>query len=311
MNIQLREIFLALALASVGSWAFAQQTASSNWVPLGLEYEKVTTLVLDERVPGTLLAGSESDFSAGSHGGVFRTSNEGATWDTLLRGYSILSIVTHPVSSDTIFVCTGTANYSTSGILKSTDRGETWAWWDQGIFLNPETSVNSLAIDPSTPSVMYAGTGGFNGGSLFKSTDAGGSWRFLNPPDDNSFSEILVQPDAGNNLLVATTGLGRILRSTDAGESWSVQLDTIDQVLSMESTMAGRIVCVGFGRYWHYKYGRSTDYGVTWSEFSMVDSVNRGLFSLALSSTDPDIVFTVTAGPNNHVYRSFDGGKVW
>jgi len=126
-----------------------------------------------------------------------------------------------------------------SGILKSTDRGETWAWWNQGIFLNPETSVLSLAIDPSTPSVMYAGTGGFNGGSLFKSTDAGRSWEFLSPPDEIGFRRILVQPDAGNNLLVATTGHGRVLRSTDAGESWSVQLDSTDQVLSLESTMAG------------------------------------------------------------------------
>jgi len=47
------------------------------------------------------------------------------------------------------------------------------------------------------------------------------------------------------------------------------------------------------------------------SEFSIVDSVNRGLFSLALSSNDPDIVFTVTAEPNNQVYRSSNGGKAW
>ena len=37
--------------------------------------------------------------------------------------------------------------------------------------------VQALAIDPSSPSTMYAGTGGFG---VFKSTDGGASWTAIN-----------------------------------------------------------------------------------------------------------------------------------
>src|SRR5439155_6571717 len=38
-------------------------------------------------------------------------------------------------------------------------------------------SVAALAIDPSTPTTLYAGT---KGGGVFKSTNAGGSWTAIN-----------------------------------------------------------------------------------------------------------------------------------
>jgi photosystem II stability/assembly factor-like uncharacterized protein len=56
------------------------------------------------------------------------------------------------------------------GVLKSTDGGASWQPSSAGI---TNASVQSLAIDPSMPTVVYAGTTD----GVFKSIDAGASWR--------------------------------------------------------------------------------------------------------------------------------------
>ena len=61
------------------------------------------------------------------------------------------------------------------GVFKSTDGGGTWSAANTGLSSSPD--VNALAIDPTTPSTLYAGT---NGGGVFKSTDAGGTWSAAN-----------------------------------------------------------------------------------------------------------------------------------
>ena len=62
------------------------------------------------------------------------------------------------------------------GVFKSTDGGGTWSWnIDPG-------SVTALAIDPQTPTTVYAGGSGVCGmygcdqGGVFKSTKSGVSW---------------------------------------------------------------------------------------------------------------------------------------
>jgi hypothetical protein len=56
------------------------------------------------------------------------------------------------------------------GVFRSTNSGGSWSPVNTGL---PETGIYyALAIDPTTPSTLYAG--GYSG--VFRSTDSGGSW---------------------------------------------------------------------------------------------------------------------------------------
>ena len=58
-------------------------------------------------------------------------------------------------------------------MFKSTDAGGTWTAVNTGL---TNATVLALAINPSTPTILYAGTFG----GVFKSTNAGGSWSIAN-----------------------------------------------------------------------------------------------------------------------------------
>src|SRR5260370_4090936 len=59
---------------------------------------------------------------------------------------------------------------SSGGVFKSTNGGASWTASNTG--LPPNTGAWALAIDPVTPTTLYAGTGS----AVFKSADGGASW---------------------------------------------------------------------------------------------------------------------------------------
>jgi hypothetical protein len=76
--------------------------------------------------------------------------------------------------------------------------------------------VGALAIDPMSPSTVYAGT--FNG-VVFKSTDGGGSW--IQPGvalSGRQVTAIVVDPNSPSILYSATYGDG-VFKSTNGGGS--------------------------------------------------------------------------------------------
>ena len=58
-------------------------------------------------------------------------------------------------------------------MFKSVDGGGDWSGINIGL---TNTHVNALAIDPVTPSTLYAGTGG----GVFRSTNGGAAWSPIN-----------------------------------------------------------------------------------------------------------------------------------
>jgi hypothetical protein len=61
-------------------------------------------------------------------------------------------------------------------------------------------TVNSLAIDPDDPDILYAGT---FGGGVFKSTDGGNSWIAVNTGLTNSYILSLAIDPVNPNILYA------------------------------------------------------------------------------------------------------------
>jgi len=73
-------------------------------------------------------------YAAGATGGVWKTTNEGTTWEPIFENYptaSIGDVTLAPSNQNIVWIGTGEANIFRSsnagtGVYKSTDAGKTW-----------------------------------------------------------------------------------------------------------------------------------------------------------------------------------------
>jgi len=102
-----------------------------------------------------------------------------------------------------IGVCNG-------GIWKSTDYGRIWTpiFDDQ-----PTGSIGAIAVAPSSPDTIYAGSGEglqrpdlSTGDGVYKSTDGGRTWSQLGLREGQQIPKIIVDPRNPNRLFVAVLG---------------------------------------------------------------------------------------------------------
>jgi hypothetical protein len=122
---------------------------------------------------------------------------------------------------------------ASGGIWKTEDGGVSWdpIFDDQNV-----SSVGSLALAPSQPSTVWAGTGETFlirpahsiGNGIYKSTDAGKSWTNMGLEKTARIGRVIVHPT--NPDIVYAAALGHtygpqqergIYRTKDGGKSWS------------------------------------------------------------------------------------------
>src|SRR5215831_14233667 len=101
------------------------------------------------------------------------------------------------------------------GVFKTINGGSSWSSVNVGL---TNTNVSALAIDPWTPTTLYAGT---SGSGVFKSIDAGGSWRAINDGLTDSYvTTLAVDPQTPSTIYIGTSGSG-VFKTTDGGNRWS------------------------------------------------------------------------------------------
>ena len=146
----------------------------------GLTVTQVLALAIDPSTPATLYAGTGNFFSLG--GGIFKSINGGTSWTSVgnvstgLPATPVLALAIDPSTPATLYAGTGNSvllGLQTGGIFKSANGGTTWTAASSGL---TDTNVFALAIDPSTPATLYAGT--YDG--VFKGTNGGTSWTAVN-----------------------------------------------------------------------------------------------------------------------------------
>ena len=176
-------------------------------------------------------------------GGLFKTINNGTTFEPIFDDQSVNSIgaiALAPSDSDILWVGTGGANsvrstYYGDGVYKSTDGGATF----RNVGLTDSHHIARIVIHPSDPDVVWVAAMGhlFTPNAergVFKTTDGGRSWRkvlFIN--DDVGVIDLAINRDDTDLLYAVTYEKYRypwhfeeggpesgIYRSKDGGENW-------------------------------------------------------------------------------------------
>ncbi len=128
--------------------------------------------------------------------GVYRSDNNGKTWDYLglPESQHIGKILLHPTDNNTVWVAVLGHLYSANkerGIYKTTDGGKSWK---QTLYIDENTGGIDLDLNPQNPSELYAAMwyrtrrawnfeeGGKTSG-IYKSSDGGDSWNLLTTED--------------------------------------------------------------------------------------------------------------------------------
>lgn len=255
---------------------------SQEWQFLGLEGESISAIAVDCSNPNIIYTGSGSDYSSGRIGGIFKSVDGGAQWDTLIRGVTVRDLDIHPKNGQIIFATLG-INVLTNnpGIIKSEDGGFTWVRADSGIRMSWEQGPIELVIDPHYPDTIYTGTGGPFGGPPYKSINGGESWFRIDPdsawlwrehgigdsikvdPLEDGIVSIAIDPQNTEHLYFGTAGLGEIFETSDGGNSWNATgLAANELIYDIQiDPLFPEKIYAGLSRYGFFM---SNDYGKTW-----------------------------------------------
>jgi hypothetical protein len=183
----------------------------------GLPKVGVNVIALNPKNPASLIAGTQN--------GVFTSANAGVGWIAASNGLAlttVTAVAVDPLTPTTIY-----AGTKLSGLFKSVDGGSSWQSINRGV---PATgnlacsvaSISSLAIDPVTPTTLYAGTQCTQNSQILRSVDGGASWTAASNglPTFVSISTLAIDPQATSSIF-ALTESGQLFQTTNAGANWA------------------------------------------------------------------------------------------
>jgi photosystem II stability/assembly factor-like uncharacterized protein len=231
------------------------------------------------------------------------------------------------------------------GVWKSANAGQTWSPIFDGTGV---ASIGALAVAPSNPQTIYAGTGEeTRGDGVYKSTDGGRSWTNVGLRDTHYIGSIVVSATNPDDLVVGaigdrTPGKDRgVFHSTDGGKTWTKVLFVDDAAGCPSVVAAPDAPRVLFATLYPSVGARgaslvapitpgqpppapgappytrepaifkSTDGGAKWTRLAAKGLSSPPVGRQALAVVAKSRGRIVLAGLRDGLYRSEDGGETW
>lgn len=246
-------------------------------------------------------------------------------------GGRTLCLAINPLDTNVLWL--GSAS---GGIWKSTTAGrgaEAWQRVETGF---PVLGVSAIALDPSNPNIVYAGTGevynvensapnvavrvtrGTYGIGILKSTDGGATWsKSLDWAygDLRGVQDIKINPLRPATVLAATTE--GLLRSWDAGATWHVIHDRRMAVdIEIHPTDTNRIFVTHGSLDDQAISGvfRSTNGGANFTQMTNgLPGSYSGKTLLTVCTSQPNIMYASVgeAFAQKGLYKTVNGGNSW
>ncbi len=246
----------------------------------------------------------------------------------------ITSIDADPRNTDIIYI--GTAS---GGVWKSVNGGIDW----QPMFDDqPLLSIGAVAVAPSNPNIIWAGTGEGNprnshnsGGGIYKSLDGGKNWTLMGLEATKTIHRVIVHPDNPDVVYVGAMGSiwgpneeRGVYKTTDGGENWEKILYKGDGVgvadMVMDPSNPDKLI-VAMWEYdrdpWQFTSGGpnsglyvTLDGGENWQQRTSEEGLPKGdlgRIGLAIAPSKPNIVYALVEAKENNLFKSTDGGATW
>ncbi len=247
---------------------------------------RVMTIAVDPTNHAVIYIGSAS-------GGVWKTTNGGASWEPIFDtqgAYSIGWVTVDEARPSVVWVGTGERNSQRSvaygdGVYKSEDGGRSWT----NVGLKQSEHIGRIVISPKDPDTVYVAAqgplwsaGGDRG--LYKTTDGGKTWnQVLKISENTGVTDVVIDP-RNPDVLVASAYQRRrhVFTLIDGGPESAIY--------------------------------RSTDAGRTWTKVNTgLPDEQLGRIGLAISPVDPDVLYANVEAANEKggIYRSTDNGVTW
>jgi photosystem II stability/assembly factor-like uncharacterized protein len=312
--------------ASGGLWKSTQAGIGSgawNYINTGFNTLSVSAIALDPVNPDIIYIGTGeislyfrpligTPGARASYGmGILKSTDAGLTWNqtgltwTFPQITAVQKIVVNPLNSSSVFAATS------EGVYKSTNAGSSWMRSDSVLM------AMDLVMSPSDTNQLIASHGNLNSSpnpGLYKTTNGGTTWLKLTSglPATNFGRTSLSMAPSNTSIIYAgisdasTSGMIGLYKSTDSGNSWSIQSTTnyvgtqgwYDNVVSVHPNNPDSIYCSGLDLY------LSSNGGATMSNISTY-VVHVDHHAIAFDPFDPEIVYFGTDGG---IFKTSDGG---
>jgi photosystem II stability/assembly factor-like uncharacterized protein len=267
-------------------------------------------------VPETPLTSHLYTFYVGTrNGGVWKTTNNGTTFEPVFDGQTSLSIGAidvAPSDENTVWVGTGESyqarsSYSGDGVYKSTDAGKTWT----NMGLRESHHVARIVIHPKNPNLVYLAVMGHLYSTnpergLFMTEDGGKTWtKSLFVDDKTGVIDLVMSRKDPKVLFAATYELTRkpwdldiggpgsgIWKTTDGGRKWTKLGGGLP---------AGRLGRIGIDLY-------QANPNIL---YAIIENANLRKPTDQEAKSDADRPKPGEFVVGNEVYRTDDGGRTW
>lgn len=232
------------------------------------------------------------------------------------------------------------AGSASGGIFKTTDGG---IHWDAIFDSQPVSSIGSLAVAPSDPNVVWAGTGEAwirshisVGQGIYKSTDAGKTWNLMGLEKTGRIGHIAIDPKNPDIVLACAVGHAYgpqpergVFRTTDGGAHWEHVLFVDENCGCSDMVMDPnnpRILFAGMWPFEIHTWGResggpgsglyiSRDEGATWRKITGHGLPTRmtGKWALAIARSNSNRIYAMIETGDGVPYKGqeTDRGKLW
>jgi photosystem II stability/assembly factor-like uncharacterized protein len=226
------------------------------------------------------------------------------------------------------------------GIWKTTDAGENWKPVSDG-FLG-SSSVGALAIAPTNPDIIYAGTGERDirgniseGDGAYKSTDGGATWSYIGLKETQTISRIVVHPTNPDIVWIAALGhvYGKndergVYKTEDGGVTWKRVLFATNQSGAVDITVDvnnPKVLLATIWDAWRTPYSmnsggpnstimKSQDGGETWNDIGRNEGLPKGTFGkigVSISPVDSNRYWAHVEAIDGGIFVSDDAGTTW